>query len=200
MSITTSFLNCLAVIEGDLRHADGGLGIVAVDVEDGRLHAARDVGGIRRGARFVGQRGESDLVVDDQVNGAAGANSLRAARGSASRPPRPARRKPRRRGSAAESRARARCRPGGPAWGARCLPPPDRRLPDGWDWAPPKPRSRGRCRSVRTPLRAQVIFHVAGALRAGRIDLAFEFGEDLRRQACRPCWPARSGARDAPCR
>ena len=47
-------------------------GIVAVDVEDGRLHAARDVGGIGRGARFVGQRGEADLVVDDQVNGAAG--------------------------------------------------------------------------------------------------------------------------------
>ena len=38
----------------------------------GRLHAARDVGGIRRRARFVGQRGEADLVVDDQVDGAAG--------------------------------------------------------------------------------------------------------------------------------
>ena len=65
-------LELLAVIEGDLHDADGGFGIVAVDVEDGRLHAARDVGGIRRGARFVGQRGEADLVIDDQVDGAAG--------------------------------------------------------------------------------------------------------------------------------
>ena len=65
-------LELLAVVEGDLHDADGGIGIVAVDVEDGRLHAARDVGGIGRGARFVGQGGEADLVVDDQVDGAAG--------------------------------------------------------------------------------------------------------------------------------
>ena len=69
-------LELLAVIEGDLRHADGGFGIVAVDVEDGRLHAARHVGGIGRGARFVGQRGEADLIVDDQVHGAAGAVAI----------------------------------------------------------------------------------------------------------------------------
>ena len=59
-------------IERDLHHAYCGIGIVAVDVEEGRLHTARDVGGIRRGARFVGQRREADLIVDDQVYRAAG--------------------------------------------------------------------------------------------------------------------------------
>ena len=72
MSITTSLLELLAVIEGHLHHADGGLRAVAVDVENGRLHAAGDVGGIGRGARFVGQRGEPDLVIDDQMDSAAG--------------------------------------------------------------------------------------------------------------------------------
>jgi hypothetical protein len=65
-------LELLAIVEGDLHDAYGRIGIVAVDVEDGRLHAARNIGGIRRRARFVGQRGEADLVVDDQVNRAAG--------------------------------------------------------------------------------------------------------------------------------
>ena len=71
MSITTSFLKLLPVIVSHLRDAQAGLRIVAVHVEDGRLHHARDVGGIRRGARFVGIGGEADLVVDHQVNGAA---------------------------------------------------------------------------------------------------------------------------------
>ena len=65
-------LELLAVIEGHLHHPDRGLRAVAVDVENGRLYAARHVGGIGRGARFIGQGGETDLVVDDQMNGAAG--------------------------------------------------------------------------------------------------------------------------------
>src|ERR1019366_2160903 len=66
------FAELLAVIEGYLHHADGGLRAIAVDVEDGRLNTARHVGGVRRGARFIRQGGESDLVVDDQMDGAAG--------------------------------------------------------------------------------------------------------------------------------
>ncbi len=41
-------------------------------MEDRRLHHAGHIGGIRRRARFIRQRRESDLVVDDQVDGAAG--------------------------------------------------------------------------------------------------------------------------------
>ena len=35
---------------------------------------------------------------------------------------------------------------------------------------------------MRTPLRAQVILHVARALRAGRIDIAFELAKNLRQR------------------
>jgi hypothetical protein len=44
MSTTTSRLELLPVIEGEAHDADGGFGIVAVHVENGRLHHARDVG------------------------------------------------------------------------------------------------------------------------------------------------------------
>ena len=46
-------LELLAVVESDLHHPYGGIGIVAVDVENRRLHAARDVRRVRCGARFV---------------------------------------------------------------------------------------------------------------------------------------------------
>ena len=45
-------------------------------MEDRRLHHARDVGRVDGGARIVGQRGEADLVVDDQMDGAAGAVAI----------------------------------------------------------------------------------------------------------------------------
>ncbi len=52
---------------------DHRFGIVAVDVQDRRLDRFRDVGAIqpRIGVRRNG--GEADLVVDDQVDGSAGA-------------------------------------------------------------------------------------------------------------------------------
>ena len=59
------FLELQPVIERHLRHANGGFGIVAVDVENRRLHHARYVSRIRRRARFVGLGGEADLVIDD---------------------------------------------------------------------------------------------------------------------------------------
>ncbi len=55
-----------------MRHAQAGFGIVAIDVENGSLHHARDIRGIGCGARLVGIGGESDLVVDHQMDGAAG--------------------------------------------------------------------------------------------------------------------------------
>ena len=55
-----------------------GLGVVAVDVEDRRLDHQRDVGRVGRGARVLRRGGEADLVVDDDVDGAAGAVALEA--------------------------------------------------------------------------------------------------------------------------
>ncbi len=64
-------LEPLPVIEGDLGGAEAGFRIVAVDVEDGRLHHSRHIGGIRGGTRFLRVGCETDLVIDDQVDGAA---------------------------------------------------------------------------------------------------------------------------------
>ena len=66
-------LERLAVLERESRDPDAGLGVVAVHVEDRRLHHPGHVGAVERGARRAGGGGEADLVVDDHVDGAAGA-------------------------------------------------------------------------------------------------------------------------------
>ena len=48
-----------------------GFGIVAVHVEDRRLHRLGDVGRVHGRAREAGRGGEADLVVHDDVHGAA---------------------------------------------------------------------------------------------------------------------------------
>ena len=48
-----------------------GLGIVGVDVEDGRVDDARHVGAVGRGARVARVGGEADLVVGHDVDRAA---------------------------------------------------------------------------------------------------------------------------------
>ena len=65
-------LEAFAVIEGQLHNAEGGFGIVAIDVEDGCLHHARDIGCVGGGAGMNRQGGEADLIVDDQMECAAG--------------------------------------------------------------------------------------------------------------------------------
>ena len=45
-------------------------------MENRRLHHAGDVGGVGGGARIFRQRGEADLVVDDEVQRAAGAIAI----------------------------------------------------------------------------------------------------------------------------
>ena len=77
----------LAELERQLGDVDDRLGILAVDVEDRHLDHLGDVGAVARRAGVAGRGGEADLVVDDDVDRAAGACSRAAATGSASRPP-----------------------------------------------------------------------------------------------------------------
>ncbi len=66
----------LAELGGNLGGVDDGLGVVAVDVEDRRLDHQRDVGRVGRCAAEVGRGGEADLVVHDDMHGAAGTVAL----------------------------------------------------------------------------------------------------------------------------
>ena len=66
----------LAVFERQLGNAHARLGVVAVDVEDRRLHRLGDIAAVQRAARVLRAGGEADLVVDDQVDGAADAVAL----------------------------------------------------------------------------------------------------------------------------
>ena len=52
---------------------DDGLGVVAVHVQDGRLHDLGDLRAVGAGARVGRQGGEADLVVDHEMDGAADA-------------------------------------------------------------------------------------------------------------------------------
>ncbi len=66
-------LERLAVLEREPGDPDARLGVVAVHVEDRRLHHPGDVGAVERRARRGRRGGEADLVVDDDVDRAAGA-------------------------------------------------------------------------------------------------------------------------------
>ena len=66
----------LAVGERQFRHAHHSLRVVAVDVEDRRLNHAGHVCRVVRRAAVLRRGRESDLVVDDDVNGAACAVAL----------------------------------------------------------------------------------------------------------------------------
>ena len=65
------FLELLAEREREPRHPHRRFGIVAVHVEDRRLHRLGDVGGVHGGAREAGSGREADLVVHDDVDRAA---------------------------------------------------------------------------------------------------------------------------------
>ena len=66
----------LAEAEGKVDDVADRLRVVAVDVEDGRLDELGDVGRVAGGARLARQRREADLVVDHDVDRAAGAIPL----------------------------------------------------------------------------------------------------------------------------
>src|SRR5688572_33145832 len=59
-----------AIVERYLHHAARCLGRVAIDMKDRRLRDLRGVRRIDRAAAKFGRCGETDLVVDDDVNGA----------------------------------------------------------------------------------------------------------------------------------
>ncbi len=65
-------VKALAKIVSELRGAGAGFGVVSVDVEHGSVDHQRDIGAIAGGAGLIGIGGEADLIVDDQMNGAAG--------------------------------------------------------------------------------------------------------------------------------
>ena len=71
-------LEFLAEFRRDLGAEHHGFRIVAVAVEDRRLDRLGDVGRIGRGARIARIGGEADLVVDDEMDRAAGAMALEA--------------------------------------------------------------------------------------------------------------------------
>ncbi len=109
--------------------------IVAVDVEDRRLDELGHVRRIGRGARIARIGGEADLVVDDEVERAAGAVAAQAREAEAFRDHalagegRVAVDEERQDLRALDARLRA-----GPAWRAPCRAPPDRRSRGARGW------------------------------------------------------------------
>ena len=63
----------LPVVESGARDFDDRLRIVAIDVEDRRLNSLRDVRRVGAGARLRRGRGKPDLIIDDDMDRAAGA-------------------------------------------------------------------------------------------------------------------------------
>ena len=71
-------LEARAIIEREARHEDAGLRVVPVHVEDRRFDHLRHIRAIQRRARIARiRRREAHLVVDDDVNSAAGVETTR---------------------------------------------------------------------------------------------------------------------------
>ena len=65
-------LEFLAIIVSQVRRPDAGLGVVGIHVQDRRLNRSRNVGAIDAASPVHGIRREADLVVNDDMNRAAG--------------------------------------------------------------------------------------------------------------------------------
>ena len=120
----------------DLGREHDRLRIVAVDVEDRRLDHLGDVGGIRRRARIARIGGEADLIVDDEMQRAAGAVTAQPRKPEALRD----HALPGERGVAVDQERHhadavlAAYTDADPAWRAPCRARPGRRFPDARDW------------------------------------------------------------------
>ena len=61
-------VEALTIFCGDAGDAHGGVGVFAVDVEDGDGEALGEVGGEARGVGLFGVRGKAEEVVGDDVH------------------------------------------------------------------------------------------------------------------------------------
>src|SRR5690606_39169214 len=69
-------IETLTELRRDLRRMDNRFRVVAIHMEDRRLHHLRHIGGIGRGAAMDRARGEADLVIDNEMDRAASAMPL----------------------------------------------------------------------------------------------------------------------------
>ena len=65
------FVKALTEFEGQLDDGGSGQGIIPIDMEDGETQRFSWGGAVASGAGVFGEGGEGDLVVDDNVDGAA---------------------------------------------------------------------------------------------------------------------------------
>ena len=71
-------MKALAEFECELNDGSGGERIVPIDVENGQAEGFSWSGAVASGARVFGDCGKGDLVIDDNVDGAASAVTLEA--------------------------------------------------------------------------------------------------------------------------
>ena len=64
-------LEFLAELKGELSHTHNGFGVVAVHVEDRSLDSLGDIGGVHHRTELARRSGETNLIVDHYVDGAA---------------------------------------------------------------------------------------------------------------------------------
>lgn len=72
------FMELLSKFEGELNEGGGREGIVSVDMENGQTEGFAGGSAVAGGTGVIGQGGESNLVIDDDVDGAAGAVAFEA--------------------------------------------------------------------------------------------------------------------------
>ena len=177
--MTTSLWNGWRYSNASCGHAHARLGVVAVHVEDRRLHGLGDVAAVQRAARVLRAGGEADLVVDDEVDGAAdavagdvahrealGHDALAGERGVAV-------------DAASAATGTSRAGRSGPAM-ARTMP--STIGIDGLEVAGVGGQldaDVGAGRALVLAGRAEVVLHVAGALHRAGVDVALELLEDL---------------------
>ncbi len=70
-------LELLSVLRGQLRHGHDRLGVFAIDMEDRCVDQLADVGAVPARPPILGQRGEADLVVHNDMDRAAGRIALK---------------------------------------------------------------------------------------------------------------------------
>ena len=179
--MTTSLWNFWRYSNASSGHAHARLGVVAVDVEDRRLHRLGDVAAVERRLReCCGRGGEADLVVDDEVDGAADAVAGDVAHGEALGHDALAGE----RGVAVdEERQRRDTSPAARCWSCDGAHHAQHDRVDGLEVAGVggelEPDARRPIGLSYLPRRAEVVLHVARTLHGAGVDVALELLEDL---------------------